>query len=252
MSEYGSQHGSLARGDDHDSGHDDGRTDGYGRTDGDEPRSIELSSVPFDVTPAAGDDGDDGDSRTKAPSRTGRIVLGSLLAVGLAGAAVVGTAGWRIASQKDATLTVPQTVTGLQLNNTDDAATTAEYLRTALTAEVELDKSVGAVYTDSTGAERSVLFFGGTGLIWTPERDLETALDLVKDSAGAVTGLHDVSAGELGGTMKCGATDDATGAITVCGWADHGSLALAMFPNRSADEAGPLLRTIREAAQTRG
>lgn len=244
MAEYGSQHGSLARGDD-----SSGDDDCAAHQDG--SHSIELSSVPFDVTPPADEEPELSADRPPAPSRTRRIVLSALLAAGLVGAAVLGTAAWRIASQKDATLTVPENVAGLQLNKTEDAATTAEYLRTALTAEVALDAAVGAVYADPGDAGRSVLFFGGTGLIWTPDRDLRTAFDLVKDNAGAVSDLRDVPSGDLGGSMKCGTAEDPTGAMTVCGWADHGSLALALFPNRSAAEAAPLLRDIREAAQTR-
>jgi hypothetical protein len=243
MSEHGSQFRNPAGGDDPGL-FDAHRVPGHEDTSG----AIEMGPVPFEVTPAR-DDAQGHQPRSR--SRTRRIALSALLAAGLAGAAVLGTTGWRITAQKDATLTVPQNVAGLRLNNTADAATTAEYLRTALTAEVTLDDAVGGVYTDPADEGRSVLFFGGTGLIWTPERDLETAFDLVEDDAGAVTGLRGVPAGRLGGAMKCGTADDSSGAITVCGWADHGSLALALFPNRSVAEAGPLLRAIREAAQTR-
>ena len=40
--------------------------------------------------------------------------------------------------------------------------------------------------------------------------------------------------------------------LVVCGWADHGSAAMAMFPNRSVDQAAGLFRQIREGVQTRG
>jgi hypothetical protein len=39
--------------------------------------------------------------------------------------------------------------------------------------------------------------------------------------------------------------------MAVCGWADHGSIALMMFPGRAVDESGNLLRAIREEIQTR-
>jgi len=39
--------------------------------------------------------------------------------------------------------------------------------------------------------------------------------------------------------------------MPVCGWADHGSLALAMFPGRSVDDSARLFVDIRSAAQTR-
>jgi hypothetical protein len=51
--------------------------------------------------------------------------------------------------------------------------------------------------------------------------------------------------------MRCGSTKSDDGDLTVCGWADHGSLALALFPNRPLDDSAALLREIRSATQTR-
>ncbi|MEU8610981.1 hypothetical protein AB0C29_23640 [Actinoplanes sp. NPDC048791] len=157
--------------------------------------------------------------------------------------------GWRIASQKDATLTIPAKVAGLTVDSSDEGRSTADYLQTALSADVAFDRAVGAVYTD--GSANNVLFFGGTTLFWTPEDDLVTAFDLVSDEQGSVTGLHDVPAGPLGGTMKCGTTKADGADMPVCGWADHGSLALAMFPGRTVDDSAKLFGEIRAAAQTR-
>jgi hypothetical protein len=72
------------------------------------------------------------------------------------------------------------------------------------------------------------------------------------DATGKVTGMRDVPAGRLGGVMKCGNTSGDGGDFAVCGWADHGSVVMAMFPGRSVDAAGSLLRQIREGIQTRG
>ena len=177
------------------------------------------------------------------------IVLGSLLAVGLAGAAVLGWMGWQISSQKDATVTTPAEVSGLRLDDSPGGRDTADYLQSALSAEIDLDHAVGAVYTD--GAGHDVLFFGGTTLIWSPGSDLDKAFGLISDDQGAVTGVHDVPAGKYGGTMRCGTTATADGTMPVCGWADHGSLALAMFPARSEAESAKLLLQIRNAAQAR-
>ena len=210
-----------------------------------ESAPVEIADDPFPLTesPERG-------SEERAPqSRTRTIVLSSLLAVGLAGASVLGYVGWRISSQKDATLTVPATIAGLSVDNSEEGRTTADYLQTALSADVDLDRAVGAVLTD--GSSNNVLFFGGTALFWTPEDDLDTAFGLVSDAQGAVTGLHQVPAGPLGGTMKCGTTKADGADMPVCGWADHGSLALAMFPGRSVNDSAKLFVDIRSAAQTR-
>lgn len=214
----------------------------------DQPGPGEPVPTPIELT--LPDDQDPSEVRAE-PSRTKQIVLAALLAVGLAGAGVLGYTAWRISSQKDATVTAPESVGNLVADTSDNGVESAEYLRTALAAEVDLDDTVGAVYTDRTAEDQNVLFFGGTGLIWTPATDLETAFNLLADDQGAVTGLHEVDAGDLGGTMMCGATSTDGSDIAVCGWADHGSLALAMFPNRPESSAVAALREIRSAAQTR-
>jgi hypothetical protein len=214
--------------------------DCYARAMSDAPidiGTVELTEEPPDEAP-------------RPRSKVRSIVLSSLLVVALGGAGVLGWTAWQIASQKDAKLATPDSIGTLKRDTSEDAQSTADYLQTALAAEVDLDKTVAAVYADAA-ADKNVLFFGGTTLFWTPEDDLETAFNLIADNQGAVTGIHDVDAGKLGGTMKCGTTKSDAGDLPVCGWADHGSLALAMFPNRTVDDAAPLFRQIREATESR-
>jgi hypothetical protein len=184
--------------------------------------------------------------------RTQRVLLGSLLAVGLAGVGVVGVGGWRILREKDAALTPPGEVAGLVRDDSAEARETADYLRTALAAGMGLDQTVSAVYEDPARTDRDVLFLGGTTLVFSPERKLDALFELLTDGAGGVTGIREVPAGRLGGVMRCGTTAADEGDMAVCGWADHGSVAGAMFPGRSPDESAPLLRTMRTAIQTRG
>lgn len=202
---------------------------------------------PIDVTPGRWQV----DDVRQPPSRRRIVLLASALVAGLAGAAILGTAGWRVAQQKDATLQTPARVAGLTRDDSERARTTADYLRTAFAAGIDVDKSIGAVYADPANAQRSVLLFGGTTLLWSPERDLDTLFDLVSDDSGAVIGLHEVSAGGLGGVMKCGTTASQDGEIPVCGWADHGSVAIAMFPGRTTKESAGLLVQIRDEVQKR-
>jgi hypothetical protein len=209
-----------------------------------EPEPIELTA------PAAGTDEGNAEPGV-SPSRRRRIVMGAVAALALAGAVMGGTTGWRVVQQKDATLTMPDRVAGLARDDRDAARETADYLRGALAAEVDLGESVGAVYADPADTGRSVLIFGGTALLWQPENDLDRAFDVLSDDSGEVAGVRTFSPGGLGGYLKCGATDGPDGEMAVCGWADHGSLALGMFPNRTADESTALLREIRQAVQSR-
>ena len=213
---------------------------------------FEINDRPFSLT---GQDQEQLDQYGEAgpagrpKSRVRRIVLLSLLGVGVAGAAALLFTGWQISSQKDATLTAPTRIGSLTLDQSEDGKSTADYLQTALAAEVSLDKTVGAVYSDT--AKNNVLFLGGTGLIWSPEKDLDTTFGLISDKQGAVTGLHKVDAGRLGGVMKCGTTKSDNGDLAVCGWSDHGSVALAMFPGHSENESAALLLQIRDATEKR-
>jgi hypothetical protein len=186
-------------------------------------------------------------------SRVRMVVLAALLVVGLAGAAILGIAGWRVVREKDARLSTPEEVAGMRRDRTTQAQETAEYLRAALAAGVNLDSSVGAVYEDPAARDRSVLFFGGTGLLLSPGRKLDTVFRLLADENGGVAGVREVPAGRLGGVMRCGrtTTPDGGGDMAVCGWADHGSVAAALFENRSTDDSARLLRSIRAAVQTR-
>ena len=218
----------------------------------DEPRPIDIGTL----DPPGEESHDDlplGLGGQDAPRRHGRgrrIALSALLFVTLAGTGTLAYAGWQVASQKDATLRTPDTIGSLRLDKSEDGRATADYLQTALSAEVGGVKSgIGAVYLDAGG--KSVLFSGGTGLLWAPETQLDRAFDLITDNQGAVTGIHDVDAGTFGGDMKCGSTKTDEGSLSVCGWADHGSIALGLFPNRTDQEAGALLREIRSNTQTR-
>ena len=209
---------------------------------------VELTDEPIELSNRAPEEATD---RTAARARRRRVVLVLLAVLALAGVGAFGTWGWRIAQQKDARLTTPGKVGVLTLDQSDRASSTADYLRSGLAADIQLDSSFGAVYQDPGDARRSVLIFGGTTLLWQPERDLESLFGLMADETGAVTGLRDVSPGRLGGVMRCGNTSGEGGDFAVCGWADHGSVVMAMFPFRSVDESAALLREIRETIQIR-
>jgi hypothetical protein len=211
---------------------------------------LELSATDDGDTPFSLTGNEDDQVDGPPPARTARtVVLTSLLLVSLAGASALGWFGYQVNAQRQTTLSTPSKIGALTLDDSEQATSTADYLQSALAAEIALDKAVGAVYTSTD--ERSVLFFGGTTLLWSPESDLDSSFNLVNDNQGAVSGLKEVDAGDFGGVMKCGVSRSEEGDMTVCGWADHGSIALAMFPSRTDTEAAPLMRELRAAIQTR-
>jgi hypothetical protein len=178
------------------------------------------------------------------------IVLGVIAATVLA---TLGPLTWRILSQKDATLTMPATIGTLSRDDSAGAKATASDLVSALRAEIKLDSAAGAVYADeSGGVSKSIMLFGGTALLWSPERELDTVMTLVEDAGDQLKDLSEVEAGPLGGVMKCGSSGISQDSVmAVCGWADHGSIALALFPGRGPADAAVLMRQLRAATLSR-
>lgn len=214
----------------------------------DGPEPIELSPEPILLSNL---DPEKTEKRSTAGSRRRRVALGIAAVAAFAGAAAIGTAGWRVVQQKDAELAAPAQAAGFNRDDSERARSTADYLRSGFAANIDLDRSFGAVYRDPADEKRLVLIFGGATLLWQPERDLDSLFNLMTDETGAVTGLREVPAGELGGVMKCGSTTGEGGDFTVCGWADHGSVGMAMFPGRPVNTAADLFRRIRNVVQTR-
>ncbi|MEV4467134.1 hypothetical protein AB0J51_26340 [Micromonospora echinofusca] len=215
----------------------------------DGPEPIDLTDEPIQLSNR---DPEGAPERRGTWSRRRRAAWAVAAVVGLAGAAVLGTAGMRIAQQKDADLATPDRVAGLVRDDSDRARSTSDYLRSGFAADIDLDSSFGTVYRDPADEKRSVLVFGGTTLLWQPERDLDSLFKLLTDETGKVTGLRKVPAGRFDGVMKCGTTSGDGGDFAVCGWADHGSVVMAILPGRTVEDAGRLFRSIREEIQTRG
>ncbi|MEV4417350.1 hypothetical protein [Catellatospora sp. NPDC049609] len=201
------------------------------------------------ATPPAEDDQPAAHSKRRRWTLTAMAVLG---AGAIAAAFTLGPTLVRMSQQNDAVLTMPDKIDAYARDDSAEAKDTAGYLLTALAADIELDTTAAAIYTDpALGPAKSVMVFGGTTSMFSPERELDTVLRLMDDETGGVTGLRDFEPGDLGGVLKCGSADAPDGQLAVCGWADHGSIALALFPGRTPDEAAPLLTTIRTASLTR-
>ena len=201
-----------------------------------------LIELPMDSPPATG-----------KPNRR-RVIMMSAVIVGsgiVAAAATMGPTAMRMYTQKDATLGSPAEAAGLIRDDTAQAQSTAEDLRSVVAARFALDSTLGLIYNDPKSPTRTVLLVGGTAFLGSPVDELDNLFTLLDDAAGGVAGVHDVEAGSLGGVMKCGSADSADGAMSVCGWADHGSLALSLFPGRAVDDSARVLRDLRKAVEHR-
>lgn len=183
--------------------------------------------------------------------------------ISIAAILAIGAVSFPIAShflnRAPAGLKTPQQAAGLTLDTSADAKSTADYLRSAFAAGVNMDTSVGAVYTDGSATAsadaHSVIFVGGTAK-GSDTSLLTQLLGQLDDSTDGISGLVTEVPGPLGGQMKCGlttdtATQDATSSdeMAVCAFADSGEIGIALFPNRTVDEAAGLMRQIRSAVE---
>jgi hypothetical protein len=208
--------------------------------------------------PGISNDAFDEDDDTSAPGEGSgssinvkkvAIVCAALAGLALLGSAVVyGPTVVRVTQQRGTTVSTPTQVGAFAMDSSEDAKSTAEYVRDAIAAEVSLDESVGAIYKDEG---RTVILVAGTARVWKPENSLSTAFKAISDDSGAVRDIRDVDAGKLGGVMRCGVTVDKEGEIAVCGWADNGSVAVALFPARPVADAAKAMLQLRDAIEHR-
>ncbi len=201
--------------------------------------------------------GFNGPDDTSADRRHGRRALWlsiGLLVVLIAVAALVIA---HIAKPKPGTVAAPTHVAGLTLDRQSNASDTAEYLRSAIAAGMNLDSSVGAVYTDGSGDSHSVIFVGGTTTAGSSSARLKSLLGLLDDGTDGVANVTHEQAGKLGGLVDCATTTEAnvgdasaSEAMAACGWADGNTVGLALFPNRSISDAVALFGQMRSALET--
>jgi len=202
------------------------------------------------------DDEDTGSDREERPNNRRRLLIGTAVAAvltcGVSGA-FFGPLGWRIMQQKDASLNAPAKIGDLALDESPSAKEAADDLRTAFAAPIDFESTVGAVYKDPADQARRVMVLAGTAIFLRPERELDNQFEQFENMAGTgrVTDVKPVPAGKLGGVMKCGTTSIDGTPMAVCGWADHGSIAVTLFPARSAADSAKLMPSIREAVQHR-
>ncbi len=158
--------------------------------------------------------------------------LGALVVLGVV-VVMVGLLAWWAGGGQRARVSAPPRIDGLVREDTPGARDTTARLLTDLARGLPLVSTSSAVYADTRGESRSVIFVGGAGVLVSPTTTLT------------------VPAGPLGGAAECGFSGSETGPQAICGWADRRSLGVAIFTNRPVEEAAALLPVIRGAVETR-
>ena len=115
-----------------------------------------------------------------------------------------------------------------------------------LRASEHVDGSFANKFDDLKNKERSVIAFGGTGLIWDPKATLDA---VIKGAGQNLWDVKDFPPGKMGGLLRCGdGKDDKGQAVVTCAWIDHGSMGIGVFyGKRSMQDGAKFMRALREA-----
>ncbi|WP_432831145.1 hypothetical protein [Dactylosporangium sp. CA-092794] len=155
-------------------------------------------------------------------------------------------------------VTAPPTLPGgLTKQDTDESKALADSLATELRKDssTSIDETAVGVYSAGDDPSNIVVLAAGTGTFFSPGAQVDSAFTGFGASDGVSIGAPQTyHPGKLGGTVKCAdgtSSSQAVGKVSMCVWADHGSVGLVVFIGRTADEAAPLFVQIREAVQTR-
>jgi hypothetical protein len=146
-----------------------------------------------------------------------------------------------------ASIAFPQTIAGMTRIEDEDLDRLSNLIVDGLKASDYIETALAAYYSSASEPTKIVGLIGATGKITNPATELSKML-----SGTSVTGTVTVDPGPLGGQMKCGIRDDSAQRLTVCGWADGGSLGLGIFLDRTMSDGETLFRQIRGEVLKRG
>ncbi|GIJ49705.1 hypothetical protein Val02_65910 [Virgisporangium aliadipatigenens] len=184
------------------------------------------------------------------PRRRSRFPFKTVTFLALTVACCGGIIGWArpFVDEYPASISAGAAVPGL--TPTTDAARrkAAEELAGVIEADQLDEKSFPLIWNDNN--KRAVTVAATTRFVQNPGKDLDARFGELTErlKLGAPT---KVDPGPLAGQMRCAAGSSGGRDAAVCGWADHGSLAVGVFPGRSTNEAAELLRTIRSSVLQR-
>ncbi|GAA0734215.1 hypothetical protein Drose_32215 [Dactylosporangium roseum] len=158
-------------------------------------------------------------------------------------------------SESGAHVTAPPTLPGkLTKANSPTMQQLVDEMESELKTDLGTTDEVAAgIYSDGTTDDIFILV-AATSTILFPDTELDNAFkSLSGESSGGLTlgASTKYDPGKWGGTLKCatGTSDDVR--MTMCAWADHGSLGIGVFVNRGASESAALFRDIRDVVQSR-
>jgi hypothetical protein len=153
--------------------------------------------------------------------------------------------GLPILKEWPATLRTPDSLAGQPRLSTPELDKSAETISSDLKKQTHAQDTVAAFYGTKDNPEHVFAVVGVTTLILDPKKDLADAFNGASEGEMKFPEIKDVDAGPLGGIMRCGSSAISNVPLTMCGWADHGSLVLGLFFRANVEEASAKLRDVR-------
>ena len=137
------------------------------------------------------------------------------------------------AEQYPATAALPPQAAGLAKRDDSTATATATALEVMVRSRYWLaEDTFAAVYAEPQTGRRQVIIFGATLLLFDPEKDLRTRFNELTGEL-SLTDIRTVDAGPAGGHQRRADGRRDGQPVAVCGWADHGSIAIGIFSERT-------------------
>lgn len=156
-------------------------------------------------------------------------------------------------SEGSAHVSAPATLPGdLKKDDSAEMQKVVDEMESDLRNDVGSVDEVAAGIYSSGDPQKLVIIVAATSTILFPDSELDDAFKGFNDSSNAgLTTQTEYDAGKFGGKLKCstGTSDEVK--MTLCAWADHGSVGIGVFINRDSAESAAMFVQIREAVQTR-
>jgi hypothetical protein len=185
--------------------------------------------------------------------RTGLIISLVVVGVVLLGCCGVGAAlAAPILREYPAKVTAPDNLAGLSKQQNAEVDQLGDQLGQELKKNTKVDDAVAGLYAAPGDQAHLVLVVGASGLLLSPEKEIDNAFEGMSGSGLPVSGVSGHDAGNLGGTVKCGSGTVSGLNLSVCAWGDHGSIGMGIFYGRAIDESADLFLQIREGMVDRG
>jgi hypothetical protein len=176
------------------------------------------------------------------------LAVVALIAIGVGATAVVlvNGGGTKVTEH----LSSPQTIGQFQLSTDPSGSLTQPSMTNDVRDEVlNPTGSIANLYVENADISKPVVVVAVTGTVNDPDSKM-TAL-FQEEGTDQITNVHDVDAGNLSGTAKCGSATEEDLTLNVCVWVDPGSLGAVVCLGRSSAEAETIFRQMRNAVLTR-